>query len=444
MDELQWQIAKYLARKASTRTRTTYQQVGEEIGWSHPTGRGLGDHLYEILHYCKNHNLPPLTTILVKKGEEVPASDAMAYIREALGDIDVPAAQQTVFNFDWGAAPGFTDINQETQGGQSAWLTSFWGFDPVNWGCIGFADEWRRSRFLSQARDGTLVAIYVTKGKGPENMRGKVVGVLQVSHETGLANEFISGDAWARKQADPEAKGKWMYAVRATRAWQVIEEEWQDVGEIFAETYSSNNPEFIGAQGVKLTKTESEALARLNVYEVPIYGQTGKIDSSIGSLSSALSPSRAVYPAKEPYWVGEVDGPKHLYILELTGDTAAYLGRFPAEVEGKKIIKVGFSKSPTSRRDQIQAAYPSGQYKWEIVFTGDLQSAPPYPCAEVAIAGEDAMKRRLVEQGAESLGREFYFAEDWLVHKTWSAGKFAADEYMKLHELKPDAHMRQG
>ncbi len=435
MNELEWQIARFLAQKASGRSRTTYQQVGEKIGWPHPTGRGLGDHLYEILHYCKEQGLPPLTTILVKKGEKVPAADAMYYIRSALGDLDIPVAQQAVFDFDWSTVPGFVDPNEEHERGQAMWLTSFWGFDPANWGCIGFAEEWRRNKFLSQSRDGALVAIYVTRGKGPVNMRGKVVGILQLSHEVGPAKNFISGDAWARKQNDPESKDKWMYAVRATRAWRVVEEEWKDVDKIFSETYGSNNPELIGAQGVKLTKGEAEALGHLSVYEVPVYGQTGRTNSSLGSLESALSPSRAVPPATEPYWVGEVDGPKHLYILELTGDIATYLRRAPADVERKKIIKVGFSKSPTSRRDQIQAAYPAGQYKWEIALTGDLESAPPYPCAEVAIIGEDAMKRRLVEEGAESLGREFYLAEDWLVHKTWSAGKFAADEYLRVNDF---------
>lgn len=431
MNKIEWQITRFLAQKAQQHTRTTYQEVAQEIGWAHPTGRGLGNSLYEILKHCKGDNLPPLTTILVKKGERVPAPDAMAYITEVLGNIDVNAAQTDVFKFDWGAIPGFVDGDEDRQDGH-AWLTSFWGFDPANWGCLGFAEEWRRTQFLKKSRDGALVAIYVTKGKGPENMRGKVVGILQMSREIGDAHEFISGEAWARKQSDPESKGKWSYAVKATRAWRVVKEEWRDVDEIFAETYGSNNPELIGAQGVELTTAETDALGQLTVYEVPVYGQTGKIDSSIGDLRTALVPSRAVLPAMEPYWVGEVDGPKHLYILRLAGDTASYLGRKPVDVEDKEIIKVGFSKSPASRCNQIQSAYPVGQYKWEILYPRDLKSVPPYPRAEVAIVGEDAMKRRLIEEGAESLGGEFFLAENWLVHKTWSAGTYAADEDLRL------------
>ncbi len=145
------------------------------------------------------------------------------------------------------------------------------------------------------------------------------------------------------------------------------------------------------------------------------------------TLEAALTPSRAIPPATQGYWVGETDGPKYLYILKLEGDVAAYLGRSPTKVEGKTIIKVGFSKSPMSRRDQIQGNYPAGAFRWSVIKPGDLSVTPPYANARVAIAGEDAMKARLVEGGAESLGGEFFLAEDWLVLKTWSAGRFAAE-----------------
>ena len=50
----------------------------------------------------------------------------------------------------------------------------------------------------------------------------------------------------------------------------------------------------------------------------------------------------------------------------------------------------------------------------------------PYASACVAIAGEDATKARLVRDGAESLGGEFFLAEDWLLHHIWAAGAGAA------------------
>ncbi|MER9609929.1 hypothetical protein NKI91_14810 [Mesorhizobium sp. M0312] len=365
---MQAEIARFLAEKAVRQTRATYQQVGDAVGWNHPTGRGLGKNLEVVLHALHDRGLPPLTTILVKRGERHPEPDAMAYIRGALGDIDIDAAQREVFAFDWRSIPDLAPDVDRLPSGRDIWLTSFWGFDPASWGCIGFADEAKRNRYLRLSTPNALVAIYVTKGKGPEEMRGKVVGLLEVSHNAGHASQFIAGDRWAEKEMDPASRGKWLFAVQATRAWRIVQEDWKPVEQLFPAAYASAHAEYIGSSGVQVDPVEAEHLMQLDVYEVPVYGQGSRVNGTIQTLESALSPSRAIPPATEPYWVGETDGPKHLYILELSGDTSAYLGRSPADVDGRAIIKVGFSRSPAARRDQIQSAYPQGQFKWVIKY----------------------------------------------------------------------------
>lgn len=120
----------------------------------------------------------------------------------------------------------------------------------------------------------------------------------------------------------------------------------QDVGVLFPSAYNSADPQFIGVAGAPLVPDEAKKLLQLDVYEVSIYGESLLIDSSITTLETVLTPSRAIPPSSTGYWVGETDGPKHLYILKLEGDIAAYLGRSPAAVEDKAIIEVGFSKSP--------------------------------------------------------------------------------------------------
>jgi hypothetical protein len=315
--------------------------------------------------------------------------------------------------------------------GRDIWLTSFWGFAPESWGCIGFTTTAMRDSFIKRTKPGVIVAIYVTKGKGPEQDRGKVLGFLEVSHQQGHVREFISGDRWAAKESDPESRGKWVYSLKATRAWKVAVEDRERVDDLLPETYKSANAEFIGSQGVPVKSTDLERMVSLTVYEVPVYGQTDPITSAVEPFANALNPSKAVYPAKEPYWVGETDSPKHLYILRLAGNVANYLGRPASELEDKLIVKVGFSKSPLSRRDQIQAAYPAGTYKWELLYPKELPKEPPYPNAEVAIAGEDAMKARLQNDGGEILGGEFYLADEGLVFRTWHAGRFGADEKLK-------------
>ncbi len=425
------EIAFFLTEKAGEGLRTTYEQVAEAIGWGHPTGRGLGTHLYEIMNYCKERSLPPLTLIVVQKGTRLPSPEALPHIFTALGDIDIEAKQKDVFEFDWTSVPELAFSATQLPEGRSIWLTSFWQFTPESWGSIGFATEAKRNYFIKRTKPGVIVVIYVTKGKGLERERGKVVGFLEVSHQAGHTKEFTSGDQWAAKENDPDSQGKWLYALKVTRAWRVAKEDYQLIDELLPETYKSSQPEFIGSQGVPVKANEIEKLLSLNVYEVPVYGQTERIESAVESFADALNPSRAVHPAKEPYWVGETDGPKHLYILRLSGDIANFLGRPASGLEEKMIVKVGFSKSPLSRCDQIQAAYPSCAYKWEILYPKELPKEPPYPNAEVAIAGEDAMKARLANEGGESLGGEFFLAEEGLIIRTWSAGKFFAEEKMK-------------
>ena len=92
MNALQLEIARFLAWKAIAKKRTTYQELAEAIGWPHPTGRGLGKNLYAVLHYMHDKRLPPLTTILVRKGHRYPDDDALDYIREAIGAVDIADA----------------------------------------------------------------------------------------------------------------------------------------------------------------------------------------------------------------------------------------------------------------------------------------------------------------------------------------------------------------
>ena len=283
-----------------------------------------------------------------------------------------------------------------------------------------------RSWFINHSRAGDLVAIYVTKGKGPENMRGSVVGVLEISHKAGPATEFVSPERWSLNDRDPNAKGKWQHALQATRAWRIVREEFQPVEELFPKTYRNNNAQRIGSQCVQVDPSESPKLFRLQVYETRVYKQIGQIDGSIQPLHNALNPSKAVMPASEPFWVGETDGPKHLYVLRLDGDIRTYLGREDEDLTDKLIVKVGFSRSPTARCEQIQAAYPDGKFKWRVMKPDPIPGDAPYSCAKVAIAGEDEMKRTLKEHG-ESLGREFFLADAGAVQMAWGAGRASAE-----------------
>ena len=220
-----------------------------------------------------------------------------------MGNIDIDEAQQTAFNYDWSQVEEFELADQKLPHDREYWLTSFWGFSPETWGCIGFDDEAKRQKFINSTKPGVLVAIYVTKDRDPDYMGGKLVGIYEVSHQKGHVRQFISGDQWARKQADPESKGKWEFSLKVTRAWYVVEEEWEKIDNVLPSTYSRYDARFqIGPNGVPIIPEDIESLLELTVYEVPVFSSQLDVEFGLQSFTNALKPSRAILPSKEPYW----------------------------------------------------------------------------------------------------------------------------------------------
>src|SRR5690606_27509497 len=82
------------------------------------------------------------------------------------------------------------------------WLTSFWGFTPQTWGCVGWTVASERESFLKLTGPVSYVAVYVTKNNIRRNsdteMDGKVVGLMETSRIVGSIEDFISPEqrAW--------------------------------------------------------------------------------------------------------------------------------------------------------------------------------------------------------------------------------------------------------
>lgn len=306
------------------------------------------------------------------------------------------------------------------------WLTSFWGFNPEKWGGVGFTQERDRDAYLKLSPPGSLLAIYVTKHRGPEEMRGRIVGILELNGIDFPMQTLTSPTEWADSQRRAGTKNKWSYGVQASRAWRIAPEEWPYVDAFLPETYASANAQRIGSKGVPVKKSEVARLLNLTAMPASVYRQPAPISDYIASLGELiLKTSKAIHPGHAPRTIGEVDGPKYIYIMKLSGNVSHYLGREPSAVDELSIIKVGFSKSPSLRAGQLQAAYPAGAFKWEVIHPFPLPDQPMFPNAEAAIVGEDAMKARLTSEGAEILGGEFFLADEGMITRAWNAGRFA-------------------
>lgn len=310
-------------------------------------------------------------------------------------------------------------------GDREVWLTSFWGYSPESWGCIGFTEEVDRDAFLRKAPDGCLIAIYVTGNRArPDGipMKGKVVGLMELSRKTGIVQDFISAEEVEFLRTEIE-NGKWRYSVQARRAWSFVPEEWLPVAEFAPTTYRPELGRHISRRCIRLTANEASRALGMNVVPRPLFRSGAPMAPELPmSALDAITFSQAGPVSQNPHVVAESEGPKRLYILRLVGNVDAMLGSVDAG--GRDILKVGFSASPLSRRDTFQAALPGTGYRWEIVRANDR----PWRNSQVAIAGEDAMKDAM---RTAALGREFFLGSDADIERAWNAGQAAASRATK-------------
>jgi hypothetical protein len=310
----------------------------------------------------------------------------------------------------------------------NVWLTSFYGFRPETWGFVGFTEEGRRTSFLKRSKPGVLVAIYAA-GKAPKDMLGSVVGVLQCTHEIGPAEQYCAPAIWAQKQKDPAQKERWNFGVRAMRAWRITPESRMDVRDFAPNATASGAWEHIGAQGEPLTRKEALNILKLDLQEVGVYGQAEIVWAESRPALQILAPSKAGPVSTRPHVVREAEGPKHLYILRLKGDANAFLGQ---KTNGRSIIKVGMSGSPTQRCDDHNRALPQGVYRWEILNSGVDSGFDAYPTSGHALAGERAIQKHLCDiSKSQPLGGEFFLASPEAIHNAWLAGNKIAREFKK-------------
>lgn len=310
----------------------------------------------------------------------------------------------------------------------NVWLTSFYGFRPEAWGFLGFADDTRRRGFLKETKPGVLVVIYGA-GQASKDELGKVIGIQQCSHQIGHAKEFLAPVEWEIKSKDPERRDRWNYAVRATRAWRVTPESRMSIYDFAPQAASSGAWQHIGSRGVRLSREEANNILKLDLQEVEVYGGNPIYESLPGTAKEILAPSKAGPVSQKSFTTRESEGPKHLYILRLRGDTDAFLGK-PSN--GHVVIKAGFSKSPQTRCDDHNRALPQCAFRWEIMHSGLMQNLEAYPSSDHAKAGERAMQEVLCQEPhSRSLGGEFFLSAPTAVKEAWEKGNQIAKEFKK-------------
>ena len=313
----------------------------------------------------------------------------------------------------------------------NVWLTSFWGWSPEAWGCVGFDRIGRRNTIMREAGPGSFWVCYVTEQSpdAPKDMRGQVVGFYQLGGETGHSSQFIEPEVYER------FPDRWLNAVRAVGAWTIDKSDWQSVRKFASDTYFAPNGRdrgrTIGRDGRRLERFEAEKLLDMNYKFVePYSGSTPIQQADINKTrGKARAPSR---PGPAVDGLCLVDRSKNtakdLYILELIGGSEAFLGRSAEDIAQRKIIKIGLSHTPDIRCNAYNASLPAGRFRWKLMKSTSSDGDAKYKNYNIAVAGEQAMKNYFMSSSnsAESLSHEFFLADDKTIESAWHVGREAA------------------
>ena len=311
----------------------------------------------------------------------------------------------------------------------SVWITSFWGWSPETWGCVGFTNEARPYNIIKKTSDPFLMLIYVTEtAPGNTQFKGKVVGYYELSHEVGLKEEFISEN---QMNAAHHPKEKWAHSFRALRAWDIDDDFKPSIREFHPDLVKNKQQQTVSTWAKPLPSEQIAILKSLPAKEVQVY-KGPKVSNSVASFPIGSGRVGGGNFRGSGYEVGEpTSTEKQLYILELSGAAHDFVNEV---TEGQKIYKVGLSAWPAGRKIALNSAIPNGKFSWGIRNSNEKENQPPYSTFKVAKAGEDRMKDFLAAKHRDPadttrhLGGEFYLTDEKSIGLAWSFGRDTAIE----------------
>ncbi|WP_322866058.1 hypothetical protein U5922_007535 [Aquicoccus sp. G2-2] len=305
----------------------------------------------------------------------------------------------------------------------NVWITYADGFEPEVWGFTGFTRENMRDSFVRRSEPGVLLVHVGSKHAGPE-LQGRVIGVMQFSHEVGRDRDYMPVDAYAEKESSERSAGKWTHAVRGVRAWRPLPHS-RPLFENFAPVaYDPAAVRAIGAWGKPLTYADAQNLLSLDLEEVEVFGQSPVVGRSPGPGVEVLKPSQPGPVSQMPVEHREAEGPCHIYVLALSGKAAIFLNDPAAR---GIIIKAGFSKVPEDRMEAHNRHLPVGPFQWSVLKSTEAEGRPAFPGSIQGKAAEATMMAMLARD-ARSLGREFFLADDGAIEAAWKAGIEAGEK----------------
>lgn len=312
------------------------------------------------------------------------------------------------------AAAGANDTSLSSQG-RRVWIKSFWGFGTENESYLGFSREGDRKRFIDLYRPGDLVLIYGAVAEETEaNDRRQALGFLEVDPIPVTDRDRSSPEALEDKINRGWAD-RWIYAVPVRRAWQVKRRI--EIKYVAPTTYKYERARAIATQGELLTEAEATFALSLPVSPLNVYLEPPVSDTNVEArLDDLLNPSRGIRPTFGSRTTTTTDGVHYLYLMEMSGDLSAILGRDRFALVKKSLVKVGYSNDPERRLSELNSGLPpSAKLKWK-----EARRSQAFKSADDAFDAEVQAKADLARAG-ESLGGEFFLGSSERLYEAFNS-----------------------
>lgn len=172
----------------------------------------------------------------------------------------------------------------------------------------------------------------------------------------------------------------------------------------------------------------------VNVYlEPPVVAP-----EAIATLERLLKPSQGIKPSFGQRSTTTEDGEHFLYLMKMSGDLAALLGRDGFSLVKKNLVKVGYSNDPQRRLAELNSGIPgTSKVKWVSAHV-----SRPFKNAQAAFEAEDFAKKAL-QKVAESLGNEFFLGPEEKVASAFNSAAARTAFPLLYHDAPPRLNGRE-
>lgn len=295
-------------------------------------------------------------------------------------------------------------LDKITPEDRQIWVRAFYGFNPEEAGYIGFTHEAQREDMLTKMKDGDLVLIYgAVDSLTDTDLQRQALGFMEVT--LGRCHDLDRQTEESRKwKLDHGFQDRWTYGLKVVRAWRITNRV--HIKTIAPKAYDSKKRFERTTKAVLLEPDEKLRALSHHVRQVSVFGEPpiAAEELASGYMNDVLKPSKGIPPSFGDRTSKHEDGENHLYLMKLTANAEALLGRTGPHL-GKALVKIGRSNDPIRRLKEVNGGFPkSAVCRWELKYH------QPFDDGATTHSHETELKARFAKEFTSQSG-EFYTGE---------------------------------